>query len=62
MQDDKWMDREDVEAEKPIPKHIMGDLQEYLLSHEIDIAAGINDFGSLVRSFDSIIGRMPIEG
>ena len=35
----------------------MEDLKEYLLSHEDDIAFGINDFGDLKQAFIGFFGR-----
>ena len=34
-------------------------LVEYLVSHESDIAHGINDFGGLRKLFVEVMGRVP---
>ena len=36
-------------------------LEEWLLSHEEDIALEINDFGELLAVFEELIGRKPKE-
>jgi len=35
-------------------------LRDYLLSHEVDIAAGENDFDELSMVFKEIFGREPV--
>lgn len=37
----------------------LGELKEYLLRHEYDIAIGINDFSDLERVFIYLHGREP---
>lgn len=36
-------------------------LKRYLLSHELDIANGFNDFAELQGTFESVVGREPNE-
>ena len=38
----------------------MDDLKDYIISHEDDIAIGINDFGDLQQVFIGVIGRQSV--
>ena len=61
--DEMYLEKASVELwnKRQSQSTIMSVLNHYLLTHESDIAYGINDFGELKDLFVEVCGRLPVK-